>query len=172
VKTKFLVFWAVAPCSVVAGYQGFGVPCCLHFLDCSTTQKTTNSSYEAPHYTVFSRLPQFPTLIFNIRQRKYFGEEAPLDLTIEHHCFSTSNMSPMPHMNLAGICLEGASHSRVPRVIHLQFVCGFSIRMYAIFILGNTPYSHATSPLIHSLFHGEGKGEGKVSLCYFLSTTP
>jgi len=27
---KFVVFWVVAPCSVVAGYQSFGAPCCLH----------------------------------------------------------------------------------------------------------------------------------------------
>jgi hypothetical protein len=24
------VFWVVTPCSVVVGYQRFGVPCCLH----------------------------------------------------------------------------------------------------------------------------------------------
>jgi len=27
------VFWVVTPCSVVAGYQRFGGPCCLHLED-------------------------------------------------------------------------------------------------------------------------------------------
>jgi hypothetical protein len=27
------VYWVVTPCSVVAGYQRFGGPCCLHLQD-------------------------------------------------------------------------------------------------------------------------------------------
>jgi hypothetical protein len=30
VKIQVEVFWVVMPCSVVAGYQRFGGPCCLH----------------------------------------------------------------------------------------------------------------------------------------------
>jgi len=30
VKIQFVVFWLIAPCSVVVGYQSFGGPCCLH----------------------------------------------------------------------------------------------------------------------------------------------
>jgi hypothetical protein len=29
-KTEFVVFWGVATCGVMAGYQRFGGPCCLH----------------------------------------------------------------------------------------------------------------------------------------------
>jgi len=30
VKIRVEIFWVVAPCSVVVGYQRFGHPCCLH----------------------------------------------------------------------------------------------------------------------------------------------
>jgi hypothetical protein len=30
VSTKMAVFWVVAPCSLVEGYQRFGGRCCLH----------------------------------------------------------------------------------------------------------------------------------------------
>jgi len=30
VKIKFVVFWFIAPCRVVVGYQPFGGPCCFH----------------------------------------------------------------------------------------------------------------------------------------------
>jgi hypothetical protein len=50
VKIEFMVFWVVAPCSVVVEqYQRFRGPCCLQRKDSTTTlqgataQKTTNS---------------------------------------------------------------------------------------------------------------------------------
>jgi len=30
VLIEFVVFWVVASCRVVVGYQRFGEPCCLH----------------------------------------------------------------------------------------------------------------------------------------------
>jgi hypothetical protein len=43
IRFKIAVFWVVAPCSLVEGYQRFRGPCCLHHqgrLHGATTQKT------------------------------------------------------------------------------------------------------------------------------------
>jgi len=49
VKAEFVVLWVIAPCSVVVGYQRFGVLYCLHL------QGRSARSSETPNYTAQQR---------------------------------------------------------------------------------------------------------------------
>jgi hypothetical protein len=52
-EIEVAVFWIVTPCSDVAGYHRFGGPIPSFLI-------VKRTSYEAPHYAVFSSLPPLP----------------------------------------------------------------------------------------------------------------
>jgi hypothetical protein len=51
-KIQFVVFCIVAPCSVVAAYQRFGAPCCLHFQGWRFTARSSETMASNLHLSI------------------------------------------------------------------------------------------------------------------------